>query len=408
MGFLSDRSVFAQNAIEMEDPTAEELVKEGKKVVHLNRGDPTYYIPTPRYEIDAYIKALKDKKTYYSRAQGIIELTNAISKRYKLMYDLDFTEDKVLVTQGVSEALSIINSALINNDDKGILFSPYYPPYLPYLRLNRGSAILEQYDEKNDWNIHIENLKKSLLYFKKENKIERIKYLLITNPNNPTGTVLKESILEEIVEIANEYNIMLISDEIYDEIIFNNAKFTSLSKLAKGIPHIILNGMSKSYNATGFRIGYIIIPEEDKKSNELRKTLYNYTTLRVSSNTPAEYAAAEAIGNIREHKKAIKSMVKTISERVNYTYKLLKRNKYLSIAEPKGAYYLFPRIDLDTLGFKSDIEFVDKLLKEKGIQVVWGSAFGAPNHIRIVALAPKPILKYAVEKINEFCDEHGG
>ncbi|MGC8687984.1 MAG: aminotransferase class I/II-fold pyridoxal phosphate-dependent enzyme, partial [Candidatus Micrarchaeia archaeon] len=97
-----------------------------------------------------------------------------------------------------------------------------------------------------------------------------------------------------------------------------------------------------------------------------------------------------------------------ISERVNFTYKLLSENKYMSVVKPNSAYYLFPKVFIEELGFKHDVDFVDKLLKEKGIQTVWGSAFGIQNHIRIVALAPKPILKYAVEKINEFCKTHSG
>jgi aspartate/methionine/tyrosine aminotransferase len=406
MNFLSERSRYAQNAIEIEDKTAEVLAKKSMKIIELNRGDPTYYINTPKYIINAYKKALDENKTYYSRAQGIKELTRAVSKRYKYLYNIEFDEDKVIVTQGVSEALSILNSALINNGDKAILFRPYYPPYMSYLKLNGGEAILESYNESNNWNIHIENLKTSLKRIKNNREIEKVKYMLITNPNNPTGTVIDRSILEEIVDIANEYNIMLVSDEIYDEIIFNNAKFTSISKIAKGIPHIILNGISKNYNSTGFRIGYVIIPEDDKKSTIIRKKFYDYATVRVSSNTPAEYAAAEAIKNIKAHKIEVEKFVKQISERVNFTYKLLNENKYMQIVKPNSAYYLFPKVFINELGFKRDIDFVDKLLKEEGIQIVWGSAFGAPNHVRIVSLAPKPILKYAVEKINEFCKKH--
>ncbi|MCL5433614.1 MAG: aminotransferase class I/II-fold pyridoxal phosphate-dependent enzyme [Candidatus Marsarchaeota archaeon] len=406
MGFLSERSRYAQNAIEMEDSTAEALVEKGMKIIHLNRGDPTYYIKTPKYEIDAYKKALDDNKVYYSRAQGIIELTNAIVKRYKVLYNLKFNEDKVIVTQGVSEALSMLNSALINKNDKAVLFSPYYPLYITQLKLNGGYAILERYDESNKWNIHIDDLKKSLKFIKNDGKINKVKYMLITNPNNPTGTVMDRSVLEEIVDIANEYNIMLVSDEIYDEIIFNNAKFTSISKIAKGIPHIILNGVSKNYNATGFRIGYVIIPEDDKKSLALRSKFYSYSMVRLSSNTPAEYSAAEAIGNISAHKREIQKFVKLISDRVNFTYKILTENKYINIVRPNSAYYLFPKIYLKELGFKNDTMFVDKLLKEEGIQIVWGSAFGAPSHVRIVALAPKPILKYAVTKFNNFCKKY--
>ncbi len=402
---LSERSRYAENPIEEEDKLADRLEKRGMKIIRLNRGDPPKYFPTPKYIVDAYIKALKEGKTAYSSAEGIYSLRDAVARRYKRVYKLDSDANDVIVTAGVSEALSFLNSALINDSESAVLFRPYYPLYVPQIKLSGGLPLIEDYDENSNWNINTEKLARSLKEIKSSGKINRIKYMLITNPNNPTGTVLNKRTLKEVADIANEYKILLISDEIYDEIVFNKAKFTSMSEIAKGIPYVILNGASKVFDSTGFRIGFMLIPGNDKRSEELRKTLYNYALMRLSVNVPAQYAATEAINNISAHRTAIKSMVKEIERRSNYATDLLNENKYLSTVRPNGAFYILPRINLQKMRIKNDKQFTDLLLQKKGIQVTRGSGFGASSHFRIVALPPKEILDYAINRINAFCKE---
>lgn len=403
MGFLSDRSKCAVNPIEIEDVVTEEMVKEGRKVISLNRGDPAKYIPTPKYIVDAYIKALEEGRTGYSKAEGINELSDAIAGRYKRMHKLNLHREDIIVTAGVSEALLMLNSALINPGDSAILFKPYYPPYMAELRINDGNAVMERYDENDNWNVHTESLRRSLAVLKKANKLKRVKYMIVTNPNNPTGTVLRRQVLEEIVDIANQYGLFLISDEIYDEIIYNRAKFTSLSELAEGMPHAVFNGVSKDYDSTGFRLGYVIVPEDDERSMAFKKKMVQYAQVRISLNTPAQWAAAESMNNLKEHNKAMKYYVDEIESRVNFACDLLDENPYMETVRPNGAYYIFPKVDLKSLHFKSDFQFVDTLLKKEGVQIVWGSGFGEPSHVRIVSLAPKDILEHAINKINSFC-----
>jgi alanine-synthesizing transaminase len=403
---LSNRSKFAVNIIEEEDKLADELEIMGKKIYRLNRGDPAKYFPTPKYIIKAYEKALEEGITSYTPAEGTIKLRDAIVGRYKNLYGVKLNQKDIIVTAGVTEALSFLNSALIDKSDLAIMFKPYYALYTTSLKINGGEILMEKYDEKNKWNIDTDSLKKSLMAAKKNKKLDKVKYMLITNPNNPTGTVLDMSILREVVDLANEYDILLISDEIYDEIIYNKAKFTSISQLAKGVPHVILNGASKVYDATGFRIGFMIIPENDKKSEMLKNKLYNYALTRLSVNSPAQFAIAEGISNLKEHKKSINSMVKAIETRANYATKLLKENPLLETVAPNGAFYILPRINLQKMRLKNDKEFVELLLKEYGIQVTRGSGFGADSHFRIVALPPKEILDYTINKINTLCKEY--
>ncbi len=406
MVFLSERSKYASNPIEEEDILAERLERKGKKIIRLNRGDPAKYFPTPKYIIKAYKDALEKGFTSYSAADGTKALKDAIAARYRRIYGLKMDHSDINVTQGVSEALSFLNSALINESDSAILFKPYYPLYDAWLKLNGGNAIMENYDEKSNWEIHIDGLKRSLVEAKRKGKTKKIKYMMITNPNNPTGTVLSKKVLEGVVELANEHRILIISDEIYDEIVYNGARFTSISEVAKGTPYAILNGASKIYDSTGFRIGFLMIPEGDKLSEMLKKTIYNYALMRLSVNSPAQAAVTEAINNTKEHKRAISAMVKTIESRANHATKLLNENPYLETVKPNGAFYILPRVNLNKLRIKDDKNFTDLLLEKEGIQVTRGSGFGASSHFRIVALPPKEILDYAINRINAFCKDY--
>lgn len=403
---LSNRSKYAANPIEEEDKLAEQLEKKGKRIYRLNRGDPAKYFPTPKYIIKAYQKALEDGITAYTAADGTKKLKDAIAGRYSRLYGLKLNHEDIIVTAGVSEALMSLNDALINESDAAVIFKPYYPLYNAFLKLSGGNPIMENYDEQNNWNIHTDGLSRSLKQAKSSGKLKRVKYMMITNPNNPTGTVLNRSVLEEVADIANEYGILLISDEIYDEIVYNKAKFTSISKIAKGMPYIILNGASKVYDSTGFRIGFVLIPENDKNSEAIKQKLRDYAVMRLSVNSPAQFAAAEAITNLKEHKKSIREMVKAIETRANHATKLLNENPFLETVTPNGAFYMLPRINLDRMRIKNDKEFVELLLKKEGIQVTRGSGFGANSHFRIVALPPKEILDYAITRINTFCKEY--
>jgi aspartate aminotransferase len=406
MAFISSRSKYAVNPLREDDSIVQALRSKGKKVISLNIGNPPLYFPTPRYIIDAYIGALKEGRTGYSEADGIPELREAVAMRYRRMYGVRASKDDVVVTQGISEALEFMNCALINPGDYGVLFIPYYVQYITHLKLFGGNPLMCNYDENRNWDVDTDELDKSIKKIRAAGKADRIKYLMLTNPDNPTGKVLERKTLKKIVDIANNNDIFIVSDEIYDEITYNGAKFTSVAEIAKGVPHAILNGASKNYDATGFRLGFVLLPEKDRKSTLLKESFRDYAAVRLSANVPAQYAMAKAMNNVRAHNAAIRKMRDEIQDRVNYAVGLLQKNPYLKTQRPKGAFYIFSRVDLKALGFRSDKDFADALLKEEYIQVVRGSGFGMSSHIRIVSLAPKEILGYAIDKINSFCERH--
>lgn len=403
---FSRRSRYIKNPILELDAAAEKLQRSGKKIVKLNRGDPPLYFKTPKFMIDAYIEALRENQTNYSRASGTYELLEAISKRYKRLYNADIGEEKIIATAGVTEGLTFINHALMERGDSAVIFRPYYPQYIPRLMSEEGSPIFMDQIMENGWDMDIDSVEKKLKSMKAQRKLKNLRYMIITNPGNPTGRVLSRKTLEKIAEFANEYNFLLISDEIYDEIVYNGAKFTSMSEVAKDIPHIIFNGSSKNFDSTGFRIGFTLIPGDDKKSVALRDKLKEYALTRLSINTPAQHSVAVGLSNYTEHKKAIDSMVREIKKRVDIVVKKLEENEAISVIRPNGTFYVFPKIDLSGTDFKNVDEFVSASLFEAGVQITRGSAFGAPSNFRIVALPESETLEKAVDRINKMCRKH--
>lgn len=398
---LSKHSKYASNAIEESNKFAQSLADSGKNVVWLNRGDPAKFFPTPKYVIDAYVKALRAGKTYYSDPTGVPELRETVAQRYNEMAKLSLTSENVIITQGISEGLQILNEALMDPGDHAAIMSPYFSPYVSYLKLSGGIAIFGNYDEEQGWKIDTDGLRRKL---KKDRK--RIKYMLFANPNNPTGTTIGKRELSELVDIANEHEALIVSDEIYDEIIYNGVKFISMASVAKGVPHMILHGASKVFDGTGFRIGFMIVPEVDKMSLEVRNKMCDLVSMRLSANTPAQYAVNEAISNKSEHQRAIRSMVRSIKDRCNHAASLINESDLMSVVPPNGAFYLLPRVDFKRTKFKNDAQFVSELLKTEYIYVTRGTGFGAKSHIRIVALPPKDILEYAIDRISGLLKEN--
>ena len=271
MSLFSKKSNDVQNLILELDPLASKLEKKGRRVVRLNRGDPSRYFATPKYIIDAYIDALKSGKTYYSRAQGVRELADAVVSRYR-KYGMRLSQEDVIITAGVSEALLFLNNALINPGDRAVLLSPYYPQYIPRIKVEGGNPVIGSLIMENDWQLDIADLNKRIKKLGRSGK-SRIKYMMITNPSNPTGKVFARKELKDIVDVANEHDLLLVSDEIYDEMVYNGSKFTSLGQVADGVPHMIFNGSSKNFDSTGFRIGFMVIPGKDKISESAKEEI---------------------------------------------------------------------------------------------------------------------------------------
>ena len=364
---------------------ANQVAKSGKKVYHLNIGDPVIYdFHTPKYISKALADASLQGKNFYVDSLGAPELREEISRSLLEKYNIRTTTDDILVTSGVTEAIFFLIAALIENKNELLIPGPSYPLYINYTKFFDGVPIEYELDEKNDWEPDIEDLRKKVS--------ERTKAILICSPNNPTGVMYSEKKIKEIIDLAGEYNLPIFSDEIYDQIVYDKP-FNSPAKLSNDVPIIGLNGFSKSHLVTGWRLGYLYYKDPENKLEELKNGIAKLARARLSASSVAQYAAVEILKNPGTH---TKEMVQNLKERRDYAYDRLRKIEGITCVKPNGAFYLFPHLELKEFDkWKDDKEFTIDLLKQTGICGVYGSGFGnyGNGHIRFTFLPNKEILE---------------
>lgn len=368
---------------------ADEVAKTGKEMLYLNIGDPNIYdFEPPRHLIEAAYEAMLRNKNGYAPSSGIKDAVEAIRneagrKGIKNIHD-------VFVTHGASEAIDICLTALVNDGENVLTPTPGYPLYTAI------SAKLSAYenpyylDESNGWQPDIEDIKKKIN--------SKTKAIVLINPNNPTGSLYKKEVLEEIIKLAEENNLMIFADEIYDKLLFDGQKHISIASLNSEVPCITFGGLSKNYMVPGFRIGWGVISGNEAKLKDYLNAINRILRSRLSANHPEQYGIKIALEGDQSH---LAEAMKKLQVRRDITFEMLNRVEGISCVKPEGAFYAFPRIEID----KPDIEFVSGLIKETGVVVVHGSGFGqvpGTHHFRVVFLPNDEILRKAYQKIGDF------
>ena len=371
---------------------ARKVQQRGMKVDYLNIGDPVQFGFQPPDNVkQALINAINKGENYYSTSEGLVELRDEIAKKENIK-GLSIEADDILVTNGVSEGLDMVISSIVEEGDEVLLPGPYYPPYASYVRLHGGIPI--------EFAVDLENSTPDIEDIRKKISSKTVAICLIS-PNNPTGVVFNENSLRELVNIANQNNLYIICDEIYDQIIFDE-KFIGIGKVAGDSPVIVLNGFSKVHLMSGWRIGYIAF-NNSPKLDKLRENLPKLARVRIATNLPVQYAALESLQGPQDY---ISKFVSEIKKRRDLVVKRLNEMPGLSCPNPKGAFYAFPKIENKKFG--TDKEFVTKLLESKGVLTVHGSGFGeqyGSNHFRLVYLPNLKTLDSAMNKIEEFVSQ---
>jgi alanine-synthesizing transaminase len=368
---------------------ARKVEEKGMKVDYLNIGDPVQFgFQPPNNVKEAMINAIRNGENFYSSSEGLKELRVEIAKKENVK-GLSISHDDVLITNGVSEGLDMVISSIVEEGDEVLLPGPYYPPYASYVRLHGGIPV--------EFAVDLDNSTPDIEDIKSKITSKTIAICLIS-PNNPTGVVFNESSLKKLVEIANQHNLYIICDEIYDQIIFDQ-KFVGIGKVAGDSPVIVLNGFSKVHLMSGWRIGYIAF-NQSSKLDALRENLPKLARVRIASNLPVQHAALESLRGPQGY---ITEFVSELKKRRDLVVKRLNEMPGLSCPNPKGAFYAFPKIEDNKFG--TDKEFVQKLLETKGVLTVHGSGFGekyGSGHFRLVYLPSLEILDSAMNKIEDF------
>ena len=362
--------------------------------MHLNIGDPNKYdFDTPEHMKSALYKATLEGYNGYSLSEGDLNLRKAIINREKIRNSVDYDLNNICITSGVTESLQILLNALLNPNDELLVPGPTYPQYTLITLFNGAIPIAYNCLEGDNWQPDVEDIRKKLS--------NKSKAIVIINPNNPTGALYSKKVIKNIIDLAGEYNIPIISDEIYDDLTFDNKQYATAS-LTNDVPIITFNGFSKLYLVPGWRIGYVLFHHLEEL-NEVQDAFMRIARSRLCANSVCQRACIEALNGPQNH---IKEVNKKLKKRRNYSYKRLNEINGLSSAKPDGAFYIFPKIDAMEYGpWKNDKEFVLDLLHHAHVLVVHGSGFCSKfgkDHFRGVILPPLDILEQAFNKIESF------
>ena len=396
---LTERVQNLQYAIRDVVAQAKQLEKNGKDVIYLNIGDPPMFdFKTPNHIKEALIQAVKKDFNTYSPSEGLPELREAICQKEKKVSDIEVLPENVIVSNGVSEAIQMVLGALVDSGDEILVPGPTYPPYISYTEFFGGKAVQYKTSEENCWQPDIDDLREKIS--------DSTKAIIIINPNNPCGALYNRKTVKNIVNLAGECDIPLISDEIYDQIVYEQPVNTA--SVARDVPVIGLNGFSKVYLMTGWRLGYMYFTGNNQELiDNLRENITKEARIRLCSNTPVQKAAVKALTGPQEH---IRLMIRKLRERRDYSYKRLNEINGISCAMPKGAFYFFPKVEGIGSKWENDIAFVRDLLNQTGIVVVHGSGFGSKfgsGHFRGVFLPPILTLEKTFELLANFMVQNG-
>lgn len=368
---------------------AKKAEQQGIKVDYLNVGDPVQYgFQPPSNVTEAYVQAVRRGDNFYAPSEGLPELRQAIADREKAK-GLLTCSDNVVVTNGVSEALDMVTASILEDGDEVLLPGPYYPPYSSYVKLHGGTPVefnVDLFEGRPD----MDDLRSKIT--------SRTVAICLINPSNPTGVVFDVSSLRDIVDVANEYNLYIICDEIYDRIVFDG-RFAGIGSISGDSPVVLLNGFSKAHLMTGWRLGYVAFADSPGLE-KIKKYLPRLARVRIATNMPVQYAAVESLRGPQEY---MDRFVAELQRRRDLTVRRLNSITNLSCPDVYGAFYVFPRI-LDS-PYRDDYRFVLQLLKEEGILVVHGSGFGTTygsGHFRMVFLPPPDILESVMDRIERF------
>jgi alanine-synthesizing transaminase len=375
---------------------AARLEAEGHRILKLNIGNPAPFgFEAPDVIMRDIIQALPYAQGY-SDSKGILPARRAVVTRYELVEGFPYLDvDDVYLGNGVSELITMTTQALLDNGDQVLIPAPDYPLWTAATSLAGGTAVHYLCDETNGWMPDIEDL---------ESKItERTKALVIINPNNPTGAVYTREILTKMVELARKHQLLLLADEIYDKILYDDAEHISVASLAPDLLCFTFNGLSKAYRVAGYRSAWLAITGPKDHAASLLEGVNLLANMRLCPNVPAQHAIQVALGGHQSIDDLVLPGGRLLEQR-DVAWTKLNEIPGVSCVKPKGALYAFPRLDPEVHEIHDDDQLVLDLLLNEKILLTQGTGFNwpEPDHLRIVTLPWARDLAVAIERLGNF------
>lgn len=370
---------------------ADALTKAGREVIYLNIGDPQVYgFRPPAHIVEPVIAALRNNFTGYSHSAGLLEAREAVA-RYATRLGARTAPDQVLITSGASEAADLLLTALLNENDEVLLPAPGYPIYPAILSKLGATARYYQLDAPNGWQPSLNEIGALVN--------SRTRALVLINPNNPTGSIVSDEIAGQLLELARRRNLIVIVDEVYRELCFENQPApASVLAEAIGVPLVTLESLSKTFLVPGWRTGWLRFTHADRM-RDVVQAVYRLAGGRLCAPTPAQYAVRPALDGDRAFQM---NFISELRKRRDFAVQRVREIKGLSCDVPQAAFYLMIKVDHPG---DSDERFVLDLLEATGVLVVHGSGFGADpqqGYFRMVYLADEATLETVFSRLAEF------
>ena len=374
---------------------AQHMEEEGQRILKLNIGNlATFGFDTPEEVIKDIIINIPNGQGY-SESKGIFIARKAIAQYYQQKGLRDVDHNDIYIGNGASELIVQSMQALLNNGDEILVPAPDYPLWTAAVNLSGGRAVHYICDEQADWLPDLDDIRKKIS--------PRTRGIVIINPNNPTGALYSTEFLMELVELARQNNLIIFADEIYDKILYDDVAHTSVCTLCDDVLCLTFNGLSKAYRACGFRMGWMVVSGPKRQAQGYIQGLNILASMRLCANVPMQYGIQTALGGYQSIKELTRPGGRLWRQR-NKAWELINSIPGLSAVKPKGALYMFPRIDTKMYRIKDDQKMVLDLLRQEKMLIVQGTGFNwpAPDHFRLVFLPTEEVITDACDRLRRF------
>jgi alanine-synthesizing transaminase len=378
---------------------AQRMEAAGHRIMKLNIGNPA---PFGFEAPDAILKDMVSHLPHaqgYSDSQGIYSARTAVSQYYQSHGIMGIEVEDIFIGNGVSELISMVLQALVDDGDEVLIPAPDYPLWTGATTLSGGRAVHYRCVEEEGWAPDLEDIESRIT--------DRTKAIVIINPNNPTGAVYSRQVLAGIVEIARKHNLVLMSDEIYEKILYDGARHINAAGLSDDVLTLTFSGLSKAYRVAGYRAGWVAISGPKHRATDFIEGLTLLSNMRMCANVPGQHAIQTALGGYQSINDLILPGGRLLEQR-NTAQRMLSEIPGVSVQPAHGALYLFPRLDPEVYPIEDDEQFVIELLRAQKILVSHGRAFNYPDtdHFRLVTLPSVRDLEIAIERIADFLEEY--
>jgi alanine-synthesizing transaminase len=399
---VSKSSKLANVCYDVRGPVVEkarQMEEEGHKIIKLNIGNLAVFGLEPPDEIVQDMIRNLANAAGYTDSKGLFAPRKAVVHYCQEKHIKGVTVDDVYLGNGASELIAMSMNALLDDGDEVLIPSPDYPLYTAVVALSGGKPVHYVCDEQSEWMPDIADIRAKIT--------PRTKAIVIINPNNPTGALYPDSLLQEIVEIARQHQLIVFADEIYDKTLYDGNTHTSIAALADDVLFLTYNGLSKNYRSCGYRAGWMVVSGDKRHAKDYIEGLNMLATMRLCANTPGQLAIQTALGGYQSIKDLVAPGGRLCRQR-DLAHKLLTEIPGVTCVKPKAALYMFPKLDPKMYPIADDQQFAYELLDAERVLIVQGTGFNwaQPDHFRLVFLPNSDDLTDAIGRIARFLDQY--